>query len=125
VFGQKVRELLEAFEEKVSFYTPDVCFQEARKYIPDVSERRRIDANVGLDVLDELAQFVESVDRSLYEEYEEIARGRVAIRDPNDWSVVAVALLLDFPIWTEDQDFFGSGVATWTTDRVQAYLRGE
>jgi hypothetical protein len=24
VFGQKVRELLEAFEEKVSFYTPDV-----------------------------------------------------------------------------------------------------
>ena len=30
--------------------------------------------------------------------------------------IVAVALLLDFPIWTEDQDFFGSGVATWTTD---------
>jgi hypothetical protein len=34
-----------------------------------------------------------------------------------------VALLLDFPIWTEDQDFFGSGVATWTTDRVELFLR--
>ena len=37
--------------------------------------------------------------------------------------VVAVALLLDFPIWTEDQDFFGSSVATGTTDRVELYLR--
>jgi hypothetical protein len=33
------------------------------------------------------------------------------------------ASLLDFPIWTEDQDFFGSGVATWITDRVELYLR--
>jgi hypothetical protein len=32
VFGQKVRELLEAFEEKVSFYSPDVCFQEVGRY---------------------------------------------------------------------------------------------
>jgi hypothetical protein len=26
------------------------------------------------------------------------------------------------PIWTEDTDFFGCGVATWTTDRVELYL---
>ena len=43
VFGQRVRELLEAFEDAVSFYSPDVCFDDARKYIPDVSARRRID----------------------------------------------------------------------------------
>ncbi len=24
--------------------------------------------------------------------------------------------------WTEDQDLFGSGVATWTTDRVELFL---
>jgi len=35
----------------------------------------------------------------------------------------AVALLLGLPIWTEDQDFFGSGIATWTTDRVELFLR--
>ena len=23
-----------------------------------------------------------------------------------------------FPVWKEDQDFFGSGVATWTTEDV-------
>jgi len=55
---------------------------------------------------------VEPVDRSLYEDYEKLARERVLTRDADDWPIVAVALLLDFPIWTEDQDFFGSGVAT-------------
>jgi hypothetical protein len=48
VFGQRVRELLEAFEDAVSFYSPDVCFDDARKYIPDVSARRRIDPLPGL-----------------------------------------------------------------------------
>jgi predicted nucleic acid-binding protein len=66
---------------------------------------------------------VEPVDRSLYEDYEKLARERVLTREADDWPIVAVALLLDFPIWTVDQDFFGSGVATWTTDRVELFLR--
>jgi len=37
--------------------------------------------------------------------------------------VIAAALLLDAPVWTEDQDFFGSGTATWTTSNVDLYLR--
>jgi predicted nucleic acid-binding protein len=67
---------------------------------------------VGLSVLEEIGRVVEPVDRSLYEDFENLARERVLTRDPHDWPIVAVALLLDFPIWTEDQDFFGSDVAT-------------
>lgn len=33
-----------------------------------------------------------------------------------------LAHALDCPAWTEDTDFFGAGVATWTTDRVALYL---
>ena len=44
-------------------------------------------------------------------------------RDPEDWPTLAAALLLECPIWTEDQDFFGSGVATWTTATVERFLR--
>jgi hypothetical protein len=29
------------------------------------------------------------------------------------------------PVWTEDQDFFGSGISTWTTSTVELYLRGK
>jgi predicted nucleic acid-binding protein len=67
VFGQRVRELLEAFEDAVTFYSPDVCFDGARKYIPDVSARRKIDPLPGLAVLEEVSNIVESVDQSLYE----------------------------------------------------------
>ncbi len=31
-------------------------------------------------------------------------------------------LVLDCPIWTEDSDFFGTGVATWTTDRIHLFV---
>jgi hypothetical protein len=37
--------------------------------------------------------------------------------------VLATALALRFPIWTEDSDFFGAGIATWTTDRVELFLQ--
>ena len=66
---------------------------------------------------------MQPVRRSDYAEFEHVARVHVSMRDLDDWPVVATALLLDLPIWTEDQDLFGSGVATWTTDRVQLYFR--
>lgn len=44
---------------------------------------------------------------------------------PADWPAVAGALQFDCPVWTEDEDFFGSGVATWTTATVEIFLRGE
>jgi predicted nucleic acid-binding protein len=66
---------------------------------------------------------VEIVDQSLYEEYESSARERMLSRDVKDWPIMATSLLLDCPVWTEDQDFFGSGIATWTTNNIELYLR--
>ncbi|MFZ0706754.1 MAG: PIN domain-containing protein [Candidatus Korobacteraceae bacterium] len=123
VFGRKVREILEAYERRANFYSPDHCFQEARKYIPDISSRKHLDVDLAVSVLDQISEIVELVDASLYEEYEEVARERVGQRDPDDWPIAAVALLLNLPIWTEDQDFFGSGIPTWTTDRVELFFR--
>lgn len=58
------------------------------------------------------------------EDMKPVARARIARVDPDDWQVVASALVLDCPIWTEDRDFFGTGVP-WTTDRVELYLAGD
>ena len=123
VLGVRVRGLLEAFEDTVAFYSPDICFADARKYIPQLAAKLKIDSAIGLTVLDQIGRIVNVVDGSLYEQYEESARARISSRDSEDWPVVACALLLDCPIWTEDQDFFGSGVATWTTSRIEVYLR--
>lgn len=124
VFGQRVRQLLETYEDVAGFYSPDVCFEEAEEYIPNVAERRGVDVSLSSSVLEQVRRIVIPVDKSLYEGYEKLARERIQRRDPEDWPVVAVALMLDVPVWTEDQDFFGSGIPTWTTDRVELYLRG-
>lgn len=96
VFGTRVRQLPETYEDVAGFYSPDVCFAEAQEYIPHVAKRRGIDSSLALTVLE---------DRSLYESYEKLARERIQPRDPDDWPVVAVAPMLDIPVWTEDQDF--------------------
>jgi predicted nucleic acid-binding protein len=101
-----------------------VCFGEAHEYIPDVAKRRGVDSSLALAVLEQVSRIVVSVDGSLYEIHENLTRERIQRRDPDDWPVVAVALMLGIPVWTEDQDFFGSGIPTWTTDRVELYLRG-
>lgn len=123
VFGVRVRSLLETYEDSVSFYAPDICFADARKYIPSISEKRRLDPGPGIQVLNYLSRLVEVVDKSLYEEYEISARERMISRDEEDWPIVATALFLRSPVWTEDRDFFGSGVSTWTSETIELYLR--
>jgi predicted nucleic acid-binding protein len=72
-----------------------------------------------------LASLVIPVPEGSYGGLEAAARRRLARRDESDWPYVALALRLNCPIWTEDQDYFGSGVATWTTDRIEIYLAAE
>ena len=124
VLGRRVRSLLETYEESVAFYTPDICFRDAREYIPDILASRGVDPQAGFILLEQIGLLVQPVDHALYLDFEQLARERIAARDIDDWPIVATALMLQIPVWTEDQDFFGSGLATWTTDRVELYLRG-
>lgn len=125
VFGRRIRQLLDMYEERVAFYSPTSCLQETRKYIPSIAERRGINANQALEMLESVCAMIEFVDADLYRELENDAHERIDSRDPNDWPVVATALMLNLPIWTDDQDFFGTGIASWTTGRVELYLKGD
>ncbi len=122
LFGKKVRELLLSHLDTTEFYCPDICFPEARKYIPSISARTSRDPSAGYLLLDELAETVQPVGRSFYEEHEAAARRRIAARDPKDWPILATALMLNCPLWTEDQDFFGTGIATWKTGNIEVFL---
>ena len=125
VLGHRVLGLLDSYADAVAFYSPDICFEEAQKHIPAIARRRNADPTGGLLLLERIAETVAVVDRVLYEEHEARARYRISSRDEADWPVVATSLLLDCPVWTEDKDFFGSGVATWTTATIEIYLRGK
>lgn len=121
VLGRRVRNLLKQYEGKVQFYAPEICFLDANRHLPLLLQSHEIDD--GLEILGQIALIVEAVDRSLYGKHESAARERISVRDPDDWPILATAMFHGCGIWTEDRDFFGSGIAVWTTDRVEFYLR--
>ena len=122
VLGRKVKPLLEEYYASVQFFAPEVCYQDARKYLPQIFKKKNLKAGDAIDALDKLMLLVNTVESSAYSAYEIEAKQRIEVRDIDDWPVVAVALMLNCPVWTEDADFFGTGIATWTSDRVHLYL---
>ena len=123
VLGNKVRTLITANIETVDFFTPDVCLADARKYLPILFEKRLIPTDPALKLLNNLTSLLHIVDDLVYKSSIEEAQLRIKSRDIQDWPVVATALTLNCPIWTEDQDFFGSGISIWTTDRVHLFFQ--
>lgn len=123
VLGKKVNSLLVQYSNQVAFYTPEVCFQDAEKYLPIIlGKHPSIDVELAMDILEEITQIVYPLDKNFYNSFEVEAKRRIAMKDENDWPVVAAALFLSCPIWTEDKDFFGTGIATWQTNTVEIYL---
>ncbi len=122
VLGRRVRELVVDNAGTVKFFAPDVAYADARKYLPTLLKKRGIDPATAMLVLDHLEKIVQSMDAALYTDLQVQALQRIAMRDADDWPVLACAMRLDCPVWTEDADFFGAGVATWTSDRIALYF---
>jgi predicted nucleic acid-binding protein len=124
VLGKRVRELIVDSADRVQFFSPDVAYADARKYLPALLEKRGIQSESAMAVLDALETIVLPLELGVYADFKVQALQRIAIRDADDWPVLACAMTIACPVWTEDADFFGTGVATWTTDRVELYLVG-
>lgn len=124
VLGRRVRELIESYTpQAVRFLTPEVAFADAEKYLPPLLKKRGkpcdISAAVGY-----LREIIEPVSAEIYAAFESEARLRLRGRDEDDWPVLASALALAYGVWTEDGDFFGTGIAVWTTSRIEIFLEG-
>ncbi|MDF1487707.1 PIN domain-containing protein [Tessaracoccus caeni] len=124
VLGKRVGELIEQYGADTVFFTPEVAFREAARHLPMIAARRRYDPLLLLEALDQVKVLVETVTDDVTAPLRGAALERIGSRDPMDWPIVAAAIALDCPIWTEDRDFFGAGIATWTSAHVEIYLRG-
>lgn len=122
VLGRRVRELILENAATVKFFAPTVAYDDARKYLPALLAKRGISGGAALAVLDCLESVVQSVDEELYSAMRQQAMLRISVRDIDDWPILACAMSLGCPVWTEDADFFGTGVPIWTTDRVSLYF---
>jgi predicted nucleic acid-binding protein len=122
ILGIRARTLILRHATAVDFYSPDLAYEEALTFLPALLRKKGADHKLAQVLLDGLQIFVKSVDLSRYAHLQDHAHQRISIRDAKDWPVLACAMTLNAPIWTEDQDFFGCGVATWTTDRIEQYF---
>jgi predicted nucleic acid-binding protein len=122
VLGIRVRQILETYADSVSFFVPELALSEAQKHLATLVTRRGGDPAKALRLLDATVGLVDLVSPDLYGDHETEARKRLGTRDPDDWPILASALALGCPIWTEDTDFFGCGVATWTSNSVEIFL---
>lgn len=116
-------------DDRLDLFLPEQMWAETQVELP-----RRLDAfgrRGNLDPRDavEIAALclaavtanVVIIGEPIYSPLEAEARDR-SLRDPTDWPVVACALALSAEVWTNDNDYLGTGVATWTTATLQRWL---
>ena len=125
VLGTRVRGLIETYADEVSLFTPQSCVDEVREYIPSLCAKRGWQTAAAEETLGALLTGIEIIENAFLAELEAEAKRRIAARDPDDWPVLALAMAINAPVWTEDPDFFGAGVATWTTRNVEIYLSAQ
>jgi len=126
VLGRRVKKLLETHSTQgIRFFAADAAFADAHKYLPLLLQKRGKPARDVSDSLEYLGQMIERVEAEIYGIFEDQARQRLLGRDEQDWPVLATALALGCAIWSEDSDFFGTGVAVWTTNRVEIFFASE
>ncbi len=122
VLGNRVKKILLDSHHIVDFFIPDVCIADAKKYLPILFKKRSASPELGLQILSDLQCLLQVIDKSIYQEHIIEAQQRIRNRDLDDWPIVATALTFNCSIWTEDQDFFGTGIPIWTTDRIHIFL---
>lgn len=116
-------------DRRLDLFLPQQTWAETTRELPGritaFARNRHLDATVADELTTKCLRAVTGniaiVAAAVYSAWEKEARAR-SRRDPDDWPVVACALALSAGIWTNDNDFLGTGVATWTTETLQLWL---
>jgi predicted nucleic acid-binding protein len=105
VLGRRVLQHVEAYAKRgVRFFAPNIAFDDAEKYLPQLLKQRGITHTDVTASLEYLRDVIEPVMPKLYSVFEDEARQRLRGRDEEDWPILASALALGCPVWTEDTE---------------------
>ena len=100
-------------EQVEQVFTPAAAYDEVFEYLGPLAKKKRLQLDTLLLTLAALPVTV--VERSDYEHDLPEAERRMAKRDPDDVDVLALALGLSLPVWSNDNDFEDAGVEWYTT----------
>ena len=106
--------LRDTVERGVDLLVTDAALIEVRRVLIRLSVSRRVVDGE----LEQFAALMLALDAASYAPFEPAARARLHPRAQPDWPTLAAALAFGADIWSNDRDFFGTGVAVWSTRNV-------
>jgi predicted nucleic acid-binding protein len=109
------------FEGAISeFAVPERVISEVQRYVPRVAQKLGVEQaflEYALNLLPLRVYPARRYARAVRE-----ARRRIERRDPTDVDVLALALHLDVPLWSNDRDFEDTGVSRLTSAELLAIV---
>ena len=113
VLGGRAKLVLQSSQVE-EVLTTGHTFAEVEEYAAVLAERKRLSSDLVLLAL--AAMPVTVIQESQYASALRRARKLVGWRDPDDVDILALALHLRLPLWSNDRDFQGTGVELLTTE---------
>jgi len=104
------------------FAIPKFTMAEIRAYLPQFALKVGVETTALENILDLLP--VTSYAARTYRQNVAEARHRIGKRDPKDVDVLALALQLGLPLWSNDRDFEEAGIEHLTTAQLLALFFG-
>lgn len=115
VAGRAARRIFEKAPDLIVVTTTD-NIEEVEEYLPEFAERYKLDGDLLVDVLGLLP--VEIYSEADYITHLSEARKLLSSRDPDDVGLAALALKLQIPVWSNDNDYKGFPFGSFTTAQL-------
>lgn len=103
------------------FLTTSQTLEEVQEYAGSLAKKRRLDEDLVLLAVASLP--VTTVPRETYASSISEASRRIGKRDPKDVEILALAIALEVPLWSNDRDFEATGVKWYTTEALLRHLQ--
>jgi predicted nucleic acid-binding protein len=102
--------------EGVEFVTTSFNIEEVGEYLSMIARKYSLSETVLQSQLKLLPLTI--YDRSFYDDYMPKASKKLSDRDPEDIELLALALKLKAPVWTNDRHFKHTGIEVYTTAQL-------
>ena len=115
VLGGRARLVLET-PQVDEILTVEQIMAEVEEYAGLLARKKRLSEDLVLLAVGALP--VTIVGQAAYAEAIPEAKKRIGERDPDDIELLALTLAFNVPVWSNDKDFEGTGVAWLTTEKL-------
>lgn len=115
VLGGRAKVILQ-HPEVEEVLTAEAIFEEVQEYAAHLARRKRLPLDLVLLAVATLP--VRIVDLEEYRSSVAQAQKRIGRRDPDDVHILALAIHLGIPIWSNDNDFENAGIEWYTTAQL-------